>query len=176
MRLMAILTGVLTLLGCARSTRSLAPVSGFDGEKYMGVWYEIGRFPHFFERGLTSVTAEYTLLDDGTIRVVNRGYNSERGKWKTATARARFKGDRKSGWLKVTFFPPFSADYKILALDDPGYTHAVVTSGTFDYLWILSRSPEMDEAVYSGLVRFAESSGFDVSRLERVDQERIFPR
>jgi lipocalin len=52
----------------------------------------------------------------------------------------------------------------------------VVTSGTFDYLWILSRSPEMDEAVYSGLVRFAESSGFDVSRLERVEQERIFPR
>ncbi len=130
MRLMAILTGVLTLLGCARSTRSLAPVSGFDGEKYMGVWYEIGRFPHIFERGLTSVTAEYTLLDDGTIRVV----------------------------------------------DNPGYTHAVVTSGTFDYLWILSRSPEMDESVYSGLVRFAESSGFDVSRLERVEQERIFPR
>jgi apolipoprotein D and lipocalin family protein len=96
------------LPGCAgTSTKNLTPVSGFDAGRYAGSWYEIARFPHVFERGLTDVTAEYTAQADGSIRVVNRGYDPAKGKWRSATARAVFAGARDTGLLCVTFFWPF---------------------------------------------------------------------
>ncbi len=168
---MSVLLGLLT--GCANgSTKKLPAVTGFDAAKYAGTWYEIARFPHVFERGLTDVTAEYTAQAGGSIRVVNRGYDPAKGTWRSATARAVFAGTRDEGRLRVTFFWPFSGAYKIIRLDEKGYQWSVVTSGTYNYFWILSRTPRLPEATYAELVKFAADAGFDTTRIERVPQEK----
>ncbi len=166
------LASLLSFLpGCAHnSTRGLPPVTGFDAGRYAGTWYEIARFPHVFERGLTRVTAEYTAQADGSIRVVNRGYDPAKQKWRSATARAVFPGAHDIGLLRVTFFWPFSASYKVVKLDEKEYAWAVVTSGTLDYFWILARTPRLPPETYAELVKFAADSGFDTSRIEKVEQ------
>ena len=160
------------LSGCAgNGTNKLPPVSGFDAGRYAGTWYEIARFPHVFERGLTRVTAEYTAQPDGSIRVINRGYDPVKQKWRSATARAVFPGTRDSGLLRVTFFWPFAAAYKVVKLDANGYGWAVVTSHSYDYFWILARTPQLPPETYDELVKFAATSGFDISRIEKVEQD-----
>jgi len=170
MRHIVLILCAAALGGCVHGTQSLAPVSHFETHRYAGIWYEIARFPHSFERDLTAVTAQYTLQPDGSVRVENKGYNPKTHEWKSATARAYLKGDKTVGLLKVSFFRPFYATYKIIWLDTATYAHAVVTSDTYDYLWILSRSPQMSPAILQASIQFAKESGFDVSRLEQVDQ------
>ncbi len=157
------------IAGCEKNKHALQPVSGFDLSRYAGTWYEAARFPHWFERGLTSVTAEYALRKDGTVTVTNRGYDPARGKWKTAVGRARLLGAPDVARLGVTFFWPFSAPYQVIRLD-PEYRWAVVTTDTYDYLWILSRTPALPKETLEELVAFAKASGFDVSKIEYVDQ------
>jgi apolipoprotein D and lipocalin family protein len=173
-RLFILFSFLLPLLfavsGCAPSTKHLPAVDNFQVERYMGRWYEIARFPHRFEKGLTNVTATYTLMDDSTVNVVNTGYLPEEQKWKDATGKAVFVDSPKRAHLKVTFFWPFSGAYKVLALDHAEYRYALVTSSTYDYLWILARSPRLDENTYDRLVGEAEKFGFDTSQLNRVDQ------
>jgi len=170
MRTLIAIPLVLALVGCARSTSALKPVEGFELDRYSGRWYEIARFPHRFERGLIAVTAEYTVQKDGSVRVENRGYNPARKSWKTASGRAHFKGDRSTGLLRVSFFWPFYGDYKIIRLDKTGYAYAVVTGSTYDYFWILSRTPTLDEKTLAELMTFAKVSGFDTSKIEFPDQ------
>ena len=172
MKWLAVLALLPFLPGCAsNSTRALPPVSGFAAGRYVGTWYEIARFPHVFERGLSNVTAEYTAQPDGSIRVVNKGYNQAKQKWQSATARAVFPGARDTGLLRVTFFWPFAAVYKVIRLDEQDYGWAVVASGTYDYFWILARTPQLPPATYNALVKFAADSGFDISRIEKVAQD-----
>jgi apolipoprotein D and lipocalin family protein len=166
---------LLSGLGCARSTSRLAPVDGFDLERYSGRWYEIARFPHRFERGLVAVTAEYRIRDDGAVRVINRGFDPDAGEWQTAKGTARLKGDPDVGLLRVTFFWPFYGTYKIIRLDKEDYSYAVVTSDTYDYFWILARTPTLDADLLDSLLQFARESGFDVSRIEFPDQTKNFP-
>lgn len=156
--------------GCAGSTRCLPPVDGFSVERYGGLWYEIARFPHRFERGLVAVTARYTARENGRVLVENRGFDPRRKKWRSATGRAYVKGDGGTGLLRVSFFWPFYGTYKVILLDKEQYGHAVVTSGTYDYLWILCRTPRMDEKTLAMLLEFVRVCGFDVSRLEYPDQ------
>ena len=173
------LTALLCMLagaGCAKSTGELPPVDGFDLQRYSGLWYEIARFPHRFERDLVAVTAEYTIEEDGSVTVVNRGYNPAREEWKTAEGRAYLKGEPNIALLKVTFFWPFYGTYKVIRLDKEDYSYAVVTSSTYDYFWILSRTPTMDEKTLTALMEFAKASGFDTSRVEFPDQTKNLPR
>ena len=156
---------LLGLAGCGESTQHIPPVTGFELDQYLGRWHEIARLPHRFERNLVAVTAEYSLREDGTVRVVNRGYSTTKREWKEAVGRARFRGDSTDGLLEVSFFGPFYGDYKIIRLD-ADYGHAVVTSSTYDYLWILARTPELRSDTLAALVSFIRESGFDVSRLE----------
>jgi len=172
MRTLTILLFLCTVTGCARSTQGLAPVHGFDVQRYMGLWYEIARFPHRFERDLVAVTAEYTVREDGSVDVINRGFSPARQRWETAKGRAYFKGDPHTALLRVTFFWPFYGTYKVIRLDKEDYAYAVVTSDTYDYFWILSRTPEMDEHTLAELLEFARSSGFDMSRVEFPDQSQ----
>jgi apolipoprotein D and lipocalin family protein len=153
-----------------QSTKAIPPVEGFDLNRYLGTWYEIGRLPHRFEKGLSRVTAEYALLPDGKIRVLNRGFKLEKNKWSEAKGKAWVPDPAAPARLKVRFFWPFSAEYKIIRLD-PEYEWAVITSGSTDYLWILCRRPVMDEALYRSLVQFVKDNGFDTNRLIRVEQE-----
>ncbi len=139
----------------------------FELEEYLGTWYEIARFDHKFERGLDSVTATYSMRPDGKIKVLNQGYKN--GKLKTAEGKAKYASTETPRRLKVSFFLFFYAPYNILELDE-NYTYALIGSETDDYLWILSRSPQMKPETYQMLLKKAESRGYNVSKLIKVEQ------
>ena len=152
--------------GCAASTSDIPAVRDFELDRYLGRWYEIARLPHRFERGLDLVTAEYSLLPDGTVKVVNSGVRD--GETHRVTGRAGLKDPRAAkpeGELRVSFFRPFYGAYRIIELD-PEYRYAVVTSSTRDYLWILSREPVMDKARLDAILDRLGGLGFEVDKLE----------
>lgn len=157
----ALLFSVLLLPGC-KSEDNLTPISGFQPDKYLGRWYEIARLPTWFEKDFTNVTATYTLLDNGTIKVDNAGFQNKEPK--QAIGRAKFAGEKNVGYLRVSFFRPFYADYKVIALDTAGYRYAMVASST-EYLWILCREPRLNPDTLKGLVDQAGRLGFDTGRL-----------
>ncbi len=159
---------LLVLAGC-RSTSKLEVVSEFDSGRYLGTWYEIARYPHRFEKGLSAVSAEYSANDDGTIKVVNKGYLAEKKEWKSIEGVAKPKDDPTRGWLKVSFFKPFYASYKIVHLD-PGYTEAIIAGPTYGYLWILARDPVLPPEHLSELVAKTAAMGYDTNKLVFVDQ------
>jgi len=165
----------LLAAGCARSTADLPAVRDFSLEQYAGTWYEIARFPHSFEEGLQSVSATYTLREDGGVRVVNRGYDTAAGRWKSVEGYAVPADDPQVGVLDVTFFWPFYGTYKILELKGEPYSTALVTSGSYDYLWILARSPDPPEEQVRELKEKAREFGFDLSRLITVRHDRSYP-
>lgn len=156
----------VALVGCSNTgiPEGLEAVEGFELERYLGQWHEIARLDHPFERGLERVTATYSLRDDGGIRVINRGYDTQKGEWDEAEGRAYFVEDESVGRLKVSFFGPFYGGYNILALGDD-YDYSLVSGPDRSYLWILSRTPELDPERLRQLVRKAESYGFDTGDL-----------
>lgn len=168
--LVTILLAVVGLSGCLTGIPgTLEPVQGFDINQYTGTWYEVYRLNHSFERGLSHVTATYTLQDDGSVKVQNRGIRSD-GSVSDIEGRAEFQGDPTVGSLRVSFFGPFYGGYHVIALDEAEYQYAMVTGPSFDYLWILSRTPTMDDAVVDQLLLQAKESGFAVEGLIPVDQ------
>ena len=150
--------------GCAASTREIPAVGDFDLDRYLGNWYEIARLPHRFERGMDFVRAEYTLDGDG-VKVVNSGIRD--GEPRRIVGRAEFKDPKATrvGELRVSFFWPFYGDYRIIELD-PDCRHAVVTGATKDYLWILSREPEMPSSRLAEILERLEKLGFATEKLE----------
>ena len=154
---------------CLGPAHDIQAINGFDAQRYLGKWYEIARLPHSFEKGLVAVTADYRLNTDGTLQVVNRGYNAEKMKWSEAVGVARLSENPTQGKLKVSFFRPFYADYRVIALDGD-YRWAMVTTNRYNYLWILSRSPKMDHALLERLISQARDLGFDTVSLIEVDQ------
>jgi lipocalin len=133
----------------------------------MGVWFEVARYDHSFERGLEQCKALYTLLPDGRIVVENSGVDSHNGKFRLSVGKAK-AGD-KAGQLRVSFFWFFYSDYNILALGDE-YDWALVGSKSAKYLWILSRTPKLDDATRALILANAESRGYDTTRLLWVKQ------
>ena len=161
----------LTIAGCSTSPPAgINPVSPFEINRYLGKWYEIARLDHSFERGLEQVTAEYSLREDGSIRVINRGYNTSKQQWEEAEGRAKFVGSKDVGQLKVSFFGPFYGGYNIVELD-PNYQYVMIVGNDRDYLWILSRTPQLEAAVQQRLVEKAKSLGFATDKLIYVKQE-----
>ncbi|BES71768.1 lipocalin family protein [Marinobacter nanhaiticus D15-8W] len=162
---------VAFLLGaCTGIPERVEPVTGFQPQRYLGTWYEIARLPHPFEDGLSYVQATYTLQDNGTIDVLNQGFNAESGEWEQAEGVAKFVGARDVGHLKVSFFGPFYASYVVMALDKEDYQYSLVTGPDHDYLWLLSRTPEMDPEVQDRLVDQAREAGYPVDDLIWVEQ------
>ena len=148
----------------------LTPVQGFQPDQYLGIWYEIARLDHSFERGLDQVTATYSKRDDGGLTVINRGYNTEKQAWEEAEGKAYFVDGPDKGKLKVSFFGPFYGAYNIIVLDKVNYNFALVAGPDRDYLWILSRTPQLSFPVKAELVARAQALGFDTSKLIYVDQ------
>lgn len=167
-----VLALVLLLSACVSPPEGITPVQGFQVERYLGTWYEIARLDHSFERGLSEVTATYSLAEDGGIQVLNRGYNAEEGEWNEAEGIAYFTGERNVGSLKVSFFGPFYGGYHVIALDED-YQWAMVAGPSREYLWILGREAVLDEGVYQRLVAQARGLGFAVEALIRVGQGEI---
>jgi len=160
------------LAGCIGIPEGTQPVTGFELDRYLGTWYEIARMDHKFERGLSNVTAEYVLKDDGGVRVLNRGFNADKKTWKEAEGKAYFIGDSDIGQLKVSFFGPFYASYNIIALDQETYQWSLVTGPDTDYLWILSRTPDLDSSVTDRLVEMAKTLGYQTDALIFVSQDK----
>ena len=148
-------------------TTAIPAVENFNIEKYLGTWYEIARLPHTFEKNLQYVTATYTLLENGKIQVLNRGYNTKKELWKDAEGKAWIPDPAKPSELKVSFFWPFSAAYRIIYLEKD-YSLAIVTSNKFNYFWILSRSPDISEEYYTSLIAKAKNWGFDIGKIIKV--------
>lgn len=160
-----ILIWMLFLTGCVELPEGITPVGDFELERYLGKWYEIARLDHRFERGLIDISAEYSLRDDGGVRVINRGYNVEYQEWDSAEGKAYFVDRPDIGRLKVSFFGPFYGGYNIIALDKDNYSYAMVAGPDRDYLWILARTPTLDKEIVERLVAQAKDLGFAVDQL-----------
>jgi len=164
---------LLTMLfsGCVGIPEHVTPIDGFTVQNYLGKWYEIARLDHSFERGLTRVTAEYGLRDDGGLSVINRGYSARKQQWQEVIGKAYFVNRSDQGYLKVSFFGPFYGSYVILDLDQASYQYSLVCGPNREYLWILSRTPVMETEVKDRLVAKAAALGFDTSRLIYVTHD-----
>lgn len=158
------------LCGCAHIPEGVEAVRGLEPERYLGSWFEIARLENRFERGLVNVSAEYSMNGDGSIRVVNRGFDPERNLWKEAVGRAYFVEGPDLGRLRVSFFRPFYGSYNIIELDKQNYSHAMVCGDTRDYLWILARTRTLPDEVINSLVLKAGTLGFSTNSLLRVRQ------
>lgn len=163
-RLSLILSLLFLLSACATLPQGVTPVSNFEVKPYLGKWYEIARLDHVFERNLEQVTAEYSLREDGSIRVLNRGYNTVKQQWQNIEGRAKFASQPNVGSLKVSFFGPFYGGYNIVELDK-NYQYVLVVGNSRDYLWILSRQPQLDKALQERLVAKAKALGFQTDKL-----------
>ena len=155
----------LLLSGCLGYPSNITPVEDFDIQRYLGLWYEIARLDHSFERGLEQVSAEYTLRKDGGITVINRGFSEAEQAWQEAEGKAYFVRNPEEGYLKVSFFGPFYASYVIFELDKRNYQYAWVTSSDKSYLWFLSRTPVVDKDHLQNFIAKANELGFDTDQL-----------
>ena len=163
----------LTLAACSTAPPAgINPVTSFDLNRYLGQWYEIARLDHSFERGMSDVGAIYQLQDDGSVKVINRGYDTQRQAWKEAIGRALLVGDSNTASLKVSFFGPFYGGYHVIALDQQNYRWSLVAGPDRDYLWILSRDKTLPAEVREQLVSQAKALGFATDKLVWVEQKR----
>ena len=162
---------LLCLNACStKAPDGIAPIADFELSRYLGKWYEIARLDHRFERGLTHVSADYQLRASGGIRVLNSGYSAEKEAWQEAEGKAFFVSDETIGHLKVSFFGPFYGAYVIFELDHQDYRYAYIAGPNRDYLWFLSRSPQVSETQKQHFVATAKTAGFDTEALIFVEQ------
>lgn len=164
------LLGIFALNACATIPKGAVAVKPFDKNKYLGKWYEIARFDFRFERNLNNTTATYSLNSNGTIKVLNRGFDYVKNKWKQAEGKAKFVGASDLAMLKVSFFGPFYGGYNVIALDDD-YQYALIAGSSLDYLWLLSRTTSMPDSVKNEFLRKAEAIGFNTQNLIWVTHE-----
>ncbi len=164
----ALLTGLLGLTGCGTANYApLATVDSVDINRYLGKWYEIAHLPNSFQKGCFASTAEYSLIDSETIRVVNScNKDSLNGEIDQANGKAFVVENSGNSKLRVQFFWPFRGDYWIIDLDKDNYSYAVVGTPSRKYLWILYRKPDMEQSLYNTLIERCREKGFDVSKLE----------
>lgn len=171
MKRLPILLLAAFVAGCIGKPEGVEPVSGFVLDRYLGTWHEIARLDHSFERGLTRVSATYSLREDGGVKVLNRGYSPGKKSWQEAEGRAYFVDKTDVGFLKVSFFGPFYGSYVVFDLDQEGYRHALVCGPDKSYLWILAREPKLDRKDLDTLLARAAASGFETNKLIFVEQE-----
>ncbi len=169
MKLVLSIIGTLLITGCMGMPDKVQPVDNFELQRFAGTWYEIARLDHSFERGLTQVTAQYTLQDNGVVQVKNRGFKAAKNKWKEAIGKAKLAGKTDEGYLKVSFFGPFYSSYVIFELGKD-YDYAFVSGFNNDYLWLLARTPKIDEMLKQRFINEAQKKGFDTQQLIFVGQ------
>lgn len=163
----AVITG---LFSCTTIPKGAKAVKPFYKDRYLGKWYEIARIDFKFEKDLNNTTAEYSLNDDGTIKVDNQGYNTKKGEWTQAIGKAKFVGDQNIAMLKVSFFGPFYSGYNVIAIDDD-YKYALVAGKSLKYLWILSRETTIPGGIKEKYLKIAEDVGYDTANLLWVEHD-----
>ena len=170
MKIQVFIVLIMIFGGCTGIPPNVTPVTNFKLDRYLGKWYEIARFDHSFEKGLSHTSAEYSLREDGGVRVLNRGYRADKKEWKDAEGKAYFVDATDVGYLKVSFFGPFYGSYIVCELDHENYQYALVCGPDTSYLWILARTPQLNEETKQRLVAKAAALGFDTTQLIYVDQ------
>lgn len=159
----------LMIFGCTTTPDGVTPITNFELKPYLGTWYEIARLDHSFERGLSNVSATYSMRDDDGVRVLNKGYNAQKQTWKDAEGKGYYASTPNVGHLKVSFFGPFYGSYVIFKLD-PNGQYAFVTGNNKDYLWLLSRTPAISDALKQDFIDTASTLGYATDKLIWVDQ------
>lgn len=167
MRYLLILLALL-LNGCVDTPQGVKPVENFQTERYLGTWYEIVRLDHSFERGMEKITATYSKREDGGIKVLNKGYLTDKQKWSQAEGKAYFVEGEDIGFLKVSFFVPFYGSYIVMDTDYETYT--MISGPDHSYFWILSRTPTLEKSTLDSLLKKAKDTGFNTDALIYVKQ------
>lgn len=173
----ALIVGGITALAlnsCSAIPKKAVAVTDFDVQRYLGTWYEIARFDYRFERNINNAIAQYRLDKNGNVSVRNSGYNTKKKKWTSAEGLAKFRDDKNTAALKVSFFKPFYSGYNVIALDED-YEYALVAGKNLDYLWILSRTKSIPENIKSDYLKIAEKAGYDTSKLIWVKHDKENP-
>ncbi|MBV2246643.1 MAG: lipocalin family protein [Lentimicrobium sp.] len=161
----------MLLFGCKTMDKSPTAVGSVELNKYAGLWYDIASFPMRFQKGCHCTSAEYTLMPDGYVKVLNRcRKGSYQGDWSSITGKASGVEGSNNTKLKVQFFWPFKGDYWIVKLDDD-YQWAVVSAPKKNYLWILSRNRIMDDTIYNHLITTLAAEGYDTGKLIKTPQQ-----
>lgn len=163
----------MLLNSCSSNTipEGTSAVRPFDVKRYAGKWFEIARLDFKYERGLNNVTADYALNSDGTIKVVNRGYDVKKEKWEEAKGKAKFVDAQDEAKLKVSFFGPFYSGYNVVAID-PDYRYALVAGESLKYLWLLSRETTMPENIKQDYLAKAKAIGYNTEDLVWVAHDK----
>lgn len=165
------LISFLLFMSATVIAQPLETVPQVDLDKYAGKWYEIASFPQRFQKGCHCTTAEYTPTDKDYIIVENRcNKGGIDGKQSYIKGKAFVEPNSGNAKLKVQFFWPFRGKYWIIELADD-YSYAVVGHPNREYLWILSRTPQMDDTLYKQIVNRAWNKGFDINKLELTVQQ-----
>ena len=160
------------VIGCTGKPDGVVAIKEFELDRYLGTWYEIARLDHSFERGLNNITAEYSVRDDGGVKVLNKGFSKEDNDWQQAEGKAYFVDETDTGHLKVSFFGPFYGSYIIFELDKKNYQYAFVSGPNTSYLWLLAREPQVDKNVTALFVKRSQELGFDTSKLIYVEHDK----
>lgn len=166
-----LLTITLVISSCKTIPQGAEAVKPFYKEKYLGKWYEIARLDFKFEKNMNNTTAEYSLNENGTIKVDNRGYDTKKEEWKQAIGKAKFVGEDNIAMLKVSFFGPFYTGYNVIAIDSE-YQYALVAGKNTDYLWILSREKSIPDDIKAKYLKLAEDIGFNTSELLWIEHDK----
>ena len=163
---------IFSLSSCANNNTMKKKTKNINIERYLGKWYEIARYDHKFEKGLTGVTANYSMKPNGKIKVINSGYAGNlNGEYKSVEGKAYIPNPDNSGHIKVSFFWIFYADYFVLDIDEKDYNWAIVGSKSNNYLWILCRNPKISDDLYNELIRKIENLGYNSSKLIKVEHK-----
>ncbi len=172
MRIFLILFFSLFLNACTTVPEGVTPVSDFEINKYLGKWYEIARLDHSFERGLDRVNAEYSLREDGGVKIINKGYSNQDKDWNEAEGKAYFVKAKDEGHLKVSFFGPFYGSYIIFELDKEDYQYSFVSGNNRSYLWLLARTPTVSQNIIDKFIVRSNELGFEMEKLIYVNQSK----
>lgn len=174
-RLLLIMLLPFVLNACTGKPDGVLPVKDFELNKYLGKWYEIARLDHSFERGLNNISADYSLHEDGGVKVINRGYSKKDSEWQQSEGKAYFVESPELGYLKVSFFGPFYGSYIIFELDKENYQYAFISGPDTSYLWLLSRTPTISDELMQKFIARADELGFDTDKLIYVEHSEDTP-
>nr|WP_068544781.1 lipocalin family protein [Thalassotalea crassostreae] len=156
---------VSLITGCLGMPDKVEPIEDFELNQYLGKWYEVARLDHSFERGLSKVSAEYSIKQDGGVKVLNKGFSEADNEWQEAEGKAYFVNEDSQGYLKVSFFGPFYGSYVIFELEKENYQYAFVSGPNTDYLWLLSRTPTVEPEILEKFIKLSKQRGFNTDEL-----------
>jgi len=158
-------------ISCKTIPEKATAVSSFDKSKYLGKWFEIARLDFKFERNLNNTTAEYSLKDNGLIKVDNKGFNVKTNEWKQSVGKAKFAEDENVAKLRVSFFGPFYSGYNVIAIDKD-YQYALIAGESLDYMWILSRKTTIPDEIRQNYLKIAKEIGYKTEDLIWVKHDK----